>query len=74
MQDTVQAYYARDEIGFGGPAYPRGYMRLKGGKAEPWEVEERRYEWEAPLQSLWEKWGCPAKCSVTESPGTACHL
>ncbi len=56
MQDVVKAYYAHpyawDEIGFGGPAYPRGYMRLEGGKPEPWEVEEQRYEWEAPANSL----------------------
>ena len=56
MQDTVQAYYAHpyawDEVGFGGPAYPRGYMRLENGKPEPWEVEEQRYEWEAPVNSL----------------------
>jgi Gluconate 2-dehydrogenase subunit 3 len=56
MQDVVRAYYAHpyawDEIGFGGPAYPRGYMRLEGGKPEPWEVEEQRYEWEAPANSL----------------------
>ena len=49
MQDAIEAYYAHpyawDEIGFGGPAYPRGYMRLEGGKPEPWEVEEQRYEW-----------------------------
>jgi hypothetical protein len=52
MQDVVEAYYAHpyawDEIGFGGPAYPRGYMRLEGGKPEPWEAEEQRYDWEAP--------------------------
>lgn len=56
MQDAVDAYYAHpyawDEIGFGGPAYPRGYMRLEGGKPEPWEVEEQRYEWKAPPASL----------------------
>jgi len=55
MQDVVEAYYAHpyawDEIGFGGPAYPRGYMRLEGGKPEPWEVEEQRYDWEAPVTS-----------------------
>ncbi len=52
IQDCVEMYYAHpwawDEIGFGGPAYPRAYMRLERGEAEPWEVEERRYEWEAP--------------------------
>jgi hypothetical protein len=56
MQDAVDAYYAHpyawDEIGFGGPAYPRGYMRLEGGKPEPWEVEEQRYEWKAPADAL----------------------
>jgi hypothetical protein len=56
VQDVVDAYYAHpyawDEIGFGGPAYPRGYMRLEGGKPEPWEVAEQRYEWDAPSGSL----------------------
>src|SRR5436309_1378747 len=54
--DAIEAYYATpfvwDEIGFGGPAYPRGYMRLEGGRPEPWEVHEKRYEWEAPPTSL----------------------
>jgi hypothetical protein len=52
VQDVVGAYYAHpyawDEIGFGGPAYPRGYMRLENGEPEPWEVDERRYAWAAP--------------------------
>lgn len=56
MQDVIEAYYAHpyawDEIGFGGPAYPRGYMRLEGGRPEPWEVAEQRYEWNAPASSL----------------------
>lgn len=56
MQDVIDAYYSHpyawDEIGFGGPAYPRGYMRLEGGKSEPWEVAEQRYEWDAPATSL----------------------
>ena len=56
VQDCVEAYYAHpwawDEIGFGGPAYPRGYMRLEHGEPEPWEVEERRYEWEAPADCV----------------------
>lgn len=34
--------YAWDEIGFGGPAYPRGYMSLNHGDREPWESEEVR--------------------------------
>ena len=49
LQDCVEVYYAHpfawDEIGFGGPAYPRGYIRLEHGEPEPWEVEERRYDW-----------------------------
>ena len=54
--DCVSAYYAHpwawDEIGYGGPAYPRAYMRLEGGMPEPWEVDERRYEWTAPPDSI----------------------
>jgi hypothetical protein len=56
MEDCVTAYYSHpwawDEIGFGGPAYPRGYMRLENGLPEPWEKSERRYEWSAPADSL----------------------
>ncbi len=56
VQDCVEVYYAHpwawDEIGYGGPAYPRGYMRLEHGAREPWEVEEQRYEWEAPADSV----------------------
>ncbi len=32
--------YAWDEIGFGGPAYPRGYASLNFGAPEPWEARE----------------------------------
>ncbi len=32
--------YAWDEIGFGGPAYPRGYIALNHGAAETWEARE----------------------------------
>lgn len=56
VTDVVSVYYAHpwawDEIGFGGPAYPRGYMRLEEGEPEPWEVEEQRYEWQAPPDSI----------------------
>ncbi len=52
VSDAVDAYYAHpwawDEIGFGGPAYPRAYTRLERGEPEPWEVRERRYAWSAP--------------------------
>jgi hypothetical protein len=56
VQDVVDAYYAHpyawDEIGYGGPAYPRGYMRLERGEPEPWEVDERRYAWAPPPNAL----------------------
>jgi hypothetical protein len=56
VQDCMSAYYAHpwawDEIGFGGPAYPRAYIRLESGMPEPWEEDEQRYEWDAPPTSL----------------------
>jgi len=56
ISDSVAVYYAHpwawDEIGYGGPAYPRGYTRLEGGEPEPWEVDEQPYEWEAPSDSI----------------------
>jgi hypothetical protein len=56
VQDCVEAYYSHpwawDEIGFGGPAYPRGYMRLEHGSPEPWETNEQRYEWNVPETSV----------------------
>lgn len=67
MQDAIEAYYAHpyawDEVGFGGPAYPRGYMRLQGGKPEPWEVDEQRYPWLAPASCL------SGECSPIGGPG-----
>ncbi len=56
MNDAIEAYYAHpwawDEIGFGGPAYPRAYIRLEGGEPEPWEVYEERYAWAEPNTSV----------------------
>lgn len=56
VQDCIEGYYAHpyawDEIGFGGPSYPRGYMRLENGQAEPWEVNEQRYAWAPPPTAL----------------------
>jgi hypothetical protein len=44
LRQIAGAYYAHpfawDEIGFGGPAYPRGYFALNHGAREPWEAEE----------------------------------
>ena len=56
VSDVCSVYYAHpwawDEIGYGGPAYPRGYMRLEEGEPEPWEVDERPYAWAAPVDTL----------------------
>ena len=73
--DCAEAYYAHpwawDEIGFGGPAYPRGYMRLENGEPEPWETTEERYAWRPPATSVsgdytpvggtWEHLGSPGQ-------------
>jgi phytoene dehydrogenase-like protein len=44
VHDIVDAYYAHplawNEIGWGGPASPRGYVRLELGRRDPWEPEE----------------------------------
>ena len=44
MRHVTQAFYSHpwswNEIGFGGPAYPRGYARLGIGQREWWEGEE----------------------------------
>lgn len=44
MRAVLSAFYSHpwawNEIGFGGPAYPRGYMRLGAGQKEPWEGED----------------------------------
>ena len=43
-RDAISAFYAHpsawNEIGFGGPAYPRGYARMGVGLSEAWEGEE----------------------------------
>jgi gluconate 2-dehydrogenase subunit 3-like protein len=43
-RDALAAFYAHpwawNEIGFGGPAYPRGYARMGVGLSEAWEGEE----------------------------------
>jgi len=55
VSDAVDAYYAHpyawDEVGFGGPAYPRGYFRLENWQPEPWEKREQRYDWDPPSNS-----------------------
>jgi len=46
LRETVAVYYSHpsawSEIGFGGPAGPRGYVRLGFDERDPWEAEERR--------------------------------
>jgi hypothetical protein len=75
VSDCCTVYYAHpsawDEIGFGGPAYPRGYMRLEEGEAETWEVEERRYAWLAPGDTLSDETGTlNGKISHSRRKGT----
>ncbi|WP_407157011.1 gluconate 2-dehydrogenase subunit 3 family protein [Bradyrhizobium sp. STM 3557] len=45
-RDIVLAYYAHptawSEIGWGGPASPRGYVRLDFGERDPWEAAEAK--------------------------------
>ena len=46
VHDIVAAYYAHpvawNEIGFGGPAAPRGYVRMGANRRDPWEASEAR--------------------------------
>jgi hypothetical protein len=46
LHDITTNYYthptAWNEIGFGGPASPRGYVRLERNRRDPWEAQEDR--------------------------------
>lgn len=46
LHDVVSAYYAHphawNEIGFGGPAAPRGYVRMNFDRRDPWEAAEAK--------------------------------
>ena len=46
IADITHAYYAHpvswNEIGFGGPASPRGYVRMKLDMRDPWEAAEAK--------------------------------
>jgi hypothetical protein len=72
LSDCVDAYYSHpyawDEIGFGGPAYPRAYMRLENGEPETWEVDEVRYLWAAPP---WSASAEPARARDDEHYGSS---
>jgi gluconate 2-dehydrogenase subunit 3-like protein len=45
LKEVVGEYYAHpaawSEVGFGGPASPRGYVRLGSNQRDPWEAPER---------------------------------
>ena len=46
IPDITHAYYAHptawNEIGFGGPASPRGYVRMGLDRSDPWEAAEAK--------------------------------
>ena len=46
LPDIVKAYYSHptawNEIGWGGPASPRGYVRLQADRRDPWEAAEAK--------------------------------
>ncbi len=46
LHDVVADYYAHptawSEIGYGGPASPRGYVRMDYDRRDPWEASEAR--------------------------------
>jgi hypothetical protein len=46
IPDITHAYYSHpiawNEIGFGGPASPRGYVRMQLDRRDPWEAAEAR--------------------------------
>ncbi len=54
LRDLYGAYYSHpaswSEIGFGGPANPRGYVRLNKDRRDPWEAIEASPENEASVR------------------------
>ena len=57
LRQLTGVYYAHphawDEIGFGGPAYPRGYFALNSGYPEPWEPREVGEQAQRSLRPRW---------------------
>ena len=55
-RDIVLAYYAHptawSEIGWGGPASPRGYVRLDFNERDPWEAAEAQLGDEAQARRI----------------------
>ncbi|WNO54058.1 gluconate 2-dehydrogenase subunit 3 family protein [Stakelama saccharophila] len=54
IPDIVSAYYSHPSawsaMGFGGPASPRGYVRLTTNHHDPWEASERRQDQTLPAE------------------------
>lgn len=48
LHDVTSSYYTHptgwNEIGFGGPASPRGYVRLEADRRDPWEAREAHHD------------------------------
>ena len=46
IADITHAYYAHptawNELGYGGPASPRGYVRMQLDRRDPWEAAEAK--------------------------------
>lgn len=59
MRYVCTAYYAHpaawNEIGFGGPAYPRGYKAIGVDRREPWEVADAASTDPVPIVSRAER-------------------
>lgn len=55
LADATRAYYAHpiawNEVGFGGPASPRGYVRMGFGQRDPWEAAEAGRDDEAEARN-----------------------
>lgn len=61
IPDITHAYYghptAWNEIGFGGPASPRGYVRMALNRRDPWEAAEATPGYEAAARRKNERVG-----------------
>lgn len=59
--DILEAYYSHpaswNEIGFGGPASPRGYVRMYFNRRDPWEAAEAKPGHEAAARKVNQKAG-----------------
>ncbi len=71
LLDVLEVYYAHpvawNEIGFQGPASPRGHVRLSLGTRDPWEAEET-----APLPAE-EREAVEERRSAATGKGAATH-